>query len=144
MIHQFEEHRQDRFRKFFNDVIAGGREALTPRAVLVINSIGVWGVDLAALHLAWNAGLEFGLIAVYMTLGNAVLHIIMAVALRCYNPGLLTAILLFLPLGMWALAIVSAASGATWRDHVVAVGIVLVIHGGIVAWVRHRLRQLRG
>src|SRR5690606_31380782 len=37
MLHQGEEHFGDRFRLFANDMLAGGREALTPWAVFVIN-----------------------------------------------------------------------------------------------------------
>lgn len=144
MVHQFEEHRQDRFRKFFNAVVAGGREALTPGAIFVINSIGVWGVDLASLHLAWSVGLAWGLVAIYLTLVNAAVHIVMAVALRRYNPGLLTAVLVFLPAGIWALVIVSAASGASWQAHALAAGAAVVLHILIMAWVRLRLRRLGG
>lgn len=144
MVHQFEEHRQDRFRRFFNEVIGGGGEVLTPGAVLVINSIGVWGVDLASLYLAWSVGLAWGLIAVYLTLVNAVVHIVMAVARRRYNPGLWTAILVFLPAGIWALVVVSAASGASWQAHALAAGAAVVLHILIMAWARRRLRQLRG
>lgn len=144
MVHQFEEHRQDRFRKFFNEVIGGGREALTPGAVFVINSVGVWGVDLASLYLAWCVGLAWGLVAVYLTLVNAVVHIVMAVVLRRYNPGLWTAVCVFLPAGIWALVVVSAASGASWQVHVLAAGAAVVLHILIMVWVRLRLRRLRG
>lgn len=144
MVHQFEEHRQDRFRRFFNEVIGGGRDVLTPDVVFLINSAGVWGVDLAALYLAWTADLAFGLAAVYLTLVNAVVHIVMAVALRRYNPGLLTAVFLFLPASLWALAAVSAVSGASWQAHALAAGAVVLLHVLIVAWVRMRLRRLRG
>ncbi len=40
MLHQFEEHNQDRFRKFANAMF--GKEVFTPLSILVINSIGVW------------------------------------------------------------------------------------------------------
>lgn len=141
MVHQFEEHRQDRFRTFFNGVIGGGREALTPGAVFVINSIGVWGVDLASLYLAGSAGLGWGLVAVYLTLINAVAHIVMAVALRRYNPGLLTAVFVFLPAGVWALVVVSAASGASWQVHALVAGAIILLHVLLLAWVRMRLNR---
>ncbi len=143
MVHQFEEHRQDRFRKFFNGLIGGGREALTPGAVFVINSIGVWGVDLASLYLAWSAGLDWGLVAGYLTLVNAVVHIVMAVALRRYNPGLWTAVFVFLPAGIWTLVVVSAASGASWHAHVLAAGAIILLHVLIMVWARMRLFRFR-
>ncbi|MBE2179116.1 MAG: HXXEE domain-containing protein [Chthoniobacterales bacterium] len=143
MVHQFEEHRQDRFRKFFNEVLGGGREALTPGAVFVINSVGVWGVDLASLYLAWSVGLGWGLVAVYLTLVNAVVHIVMSVALRRYNPGLWTAVFVFLPAGLWALVVVSAASGASWHAHGLAAGAVVLLHVLIMVWARMRLFRFR-
>ncbi len=37
MLHQYEEHDDDRFRRFFNHTMFGGREVLSRRAVFVIN-----------------------------------------------------------------------------------------------------------
>ena len=47
MLHQWEEHAGDRFRLHINRVFGGGREVLTPIATFWINSLGVWGIDLA-------------------------------------------------------------------------------------------------
>ena len=113
MLHQWEEHRGDRFRAYINRVIGGGREALTPTATFWINALGVWAVDLAALYLAGFVDLALGLVAVYLPLVNAVGHLGPAVARREYNPGLWTSAALFLPLGGWGLYEVAAASGAT-------------------------------
>jgi hypothetical protein len=75
MIHQYEEHDDDRFRLFFNRTVGGGREALTPLAVLVINTIGVWGTIVgAAFASAWVAP-GLGLIAVWLAVLNAIVHI---------------------------------------------------------------------
>ncbi|KAB2877130.1 MAG: HXXEE domain-containing protein, partial [Bauldia sp.] len=52
MLHQLEEHQGDRFRAFVNARLAGGRDALTTAAVVVINVPLVWGIDLAAIYLA--------------------------------------------------------------------------------------------
>src|SRR5690606_6727990 len=111
MIHQWEEHAGDRFRRHANELIGGGREVLTPSAVFWINSAGVWGVDLAALYLAWAVAPPAGLVAGYLALVNAVLHGAPAVARRAYNPGLVTAVVLFLPLGGWCVATVGAGAG---------------------------------
>jgi hypothetical protein len=143
MIHQFEEHDRDRFRTFANQVIGGGKEAFTPGAIFFINSVGVWGVDLLALYLAFYVDLAFGLIAIYLPLVNAVTHITMCVALRRYNPGLWTAALLFLPLGGWAVAVVSAASQASWSTQACALGGAVLLHVAIMVYVRARLRRLK-
>ncbi len=42
MLHQLEEHDDDRFRSFLNGRLGKGRELLSPAAVFVINVAGVW------------------------------------------------------------------------------------------------------
>ena len=142
MLHQFEEHDHDRFRIFANQVVAQGREAFTPLSIFVINSVGVWGVDLLALYLAFYVDLSFGLIAIYLPLVNALGHILGAVALRRYNPGLWTAILLFLPLGIWSLLVVSKAGESSVMAQVLAAGAAIFVHALIILYVRLRLRRL--
>jgi len=142
MIHQFEEHDRDRFRIFANQVIGGGREAFTPRAIFVINSAGVWGVDLLALFLAYYGNLAWGLIAIYLPLLNGLSHVAATVALRRYNPGLWTSLALFFPFGIWALVVVSAASQATPGAHIAAVAIAIAVHALILLHVKLRLRRL--
>jgi hypothetical protein len=142
MIHQLEEHHDDRFRRWINDTIAGGREALTTPAVVFINVVGVWVVDLVALYLARFGDIGIGLVAVYLTLVNAVVHIVGAIVLRRYNPGLVTAVVLFLPVGIYALMVVSAAPGVTAADHVIALAIAILLHVAIIAYVKRRLETL--
>jgi hypothetical protein len=142
MIHQFEEHDRDRFRTFANQMLAGGREAFTPTAIFVINSVGVWGVDLAALYLAWFHNLAFGLIAIYLPLFNALTHVGATIVFRRYNPGLWTALALFLPFGVWSLIVVSRASHATWPMQALALGVAILVHALIMVHVKLRLRKL--
>lgn len=143
MIHQLEEHDHDRFRTWANAVIGGGLEVLTTRAVVFINVVGVWAVNLAALYLAQFVDLGLGLIAVYLTLFNAVVHILGAGLLQRYNPGLLTAVLLFLPCGIYALVVVSGAPGVTAADHLIAFASAVLLHVAIIAYVRRRLASMR-
>ena len=72
--------------------------------IFLINVPGVWGVIAVSLWLAVSVNIGFASIAVYLLLVNAVIHIAHAMFFRSYNPGLGTAILLFLPvgsLGVW-------------------------------------------
>jgi hypothetical protein len=142
MIHQLEEHNHDRFRLWANEVIGGGLEALTPPAVVFINVVGVWAVILIALYLSHFVDVGLGLIAVYLTLINAVVHILGAAVLRRYNPGLVTAVLLFLPVGIYALTVVSHAPGVTTTDHVIALTTAIILHLAIIAYVKRRLALL--
>jgi hypothetical protein len=140
MLHQYEEHDNDRFRTFVNSQIAGGREALSPAAVFVINIPGVWGVILVSFALAWNVRPGLGLIAIYLVLVNGAAHLVAAIALRRYNPGLITAMLLFLPVGGLALWILQATNPAS-KDHVIGIGVSLGIHLAMFLWALRRARR---
>ena len=117
MLHQFEEHNHDRFRTFFNDILGKGQPVLSEGAVCFINTVGVWGV-------------------------NALIHIVQAVALRRYNPGLVTAIVLFLPLSILALWAMHLTGQATPQQHALGLVAGIGIHLAIIAYVRVRLRTL--
>lgn len=144
MLHQLEEHYGDRFRTFVNAHLAGGRDALTTEAVVVINVPLVWGVDLAAIYLAYFVDLGLGLIAVYLTLVNAIVHIAGGIVLRAYNPGLVTAVVLFLPFGIWALVAVAERPGVTTIEHVGSLALAILVHVAIVVHVLRRARILLG
>jgi hypothetical protein len=142
MLHQYEEHDDDRFRRFENNIIGGGKEVLSHFAVFVINIAGVWGVDAVAFWLAARVHLGLGLIAVYLSLVNSVGHCLQAVALRRYNPGLITSILLFIPLGVATLLVLARTGEVTSTDHVIGLAAALLIHIGIILLVVTRKRQL--
>jgi hypothetical protein len=144
MLHQYEEHAGDRFRAWVNNMIGHGREVLTPIATFWINSLLVWGLDLAALYLASFVSLSLGLIAIYLPMLNAFGHIVPAIITRKYNPGLATSITLFLPVGVLSACVVSRAAGCDLGDHLLALGVAIVGHGLIIAHVRRRLAQLAG
>ncbi len=139
MLHQIEEHLDDRFRHYVNHRIAGGVEALTPVAVAVINIGGVWAVNAAALTAAglWHPGL--GLVAAYLSLVNALSHIAAAAVQRAYNPGLASAVGLFLPCGGAALVAVAGQPGVALWHHLAAIAAVLGLHGAIMRHVRRRM-----
>jgi hypothetical protein len=142
MLHQLEEHAGDRFRKFANAQLAGGRDALTTAAVIVINVPLVWGVDLASLYLARFVEPGLGLIAVYLTVVNGIVHIVAALVGRLYNPGLATAAALFIPVGLWALVVLAGTPGVTILDHAIGLVAALIVHAAIIAWVMRRARLL--
>ena len=139
MLHQVEEHSGDRFRRFVNTRIFGGREALTESAVLVINLPLVWGINLSALYAAALWGPGFGLVAPYAMLVNAVIHIIAGLRLRCYNPGLATSLALFLPLGLCTLAVIGPVAPGY---HVAGLGLAVLIHLVIIICILRHVRRL--
>jgi len=136
MLHQYEEHDNDRFRQFFNHTVFGGREVLSRGAVFVINVPGVWGVIAAAFCLARFVNIGFGLIAVYLTLVNAVVHVVSALALKRYNPGLATAVLVFLPVGGFGLRQIDQAGGGGPAMQALGLGAAVGIHVAILVYAR--------
>ncbi|CAL79209.1 hypothetical protein; putative membrane protein [Bradyrhizobium sp. ORS 278] len=136
MIHQVEEHTGDRFRSFVNRVMFGGREALTTGDVLWVNCGAVWGIDLVALYVAWVAGPGWALVAPYLMLVNSLGHIGPALRFRSYNPGLVTGLVLFIPLGLITLLVVPASPA----QHLLGFGLSLLLHIIIAANAIRRAR----
>jgi hypothetical protein len=141
MLHQWEEHAGDRFRRYINRVIGRGREVLTPAATFWINALGVWGVDLLALYACWLLGPAAGLAAGYLAVVNGCSHVIQAVALREYNPGLWTAAVLLVPVGGWG--VWAAGAGAGLWAHAIGLVAALGVHAAIAAHVARRRARLR-
>lgn len=138
MLHQVEEHTGDRFRTFVNKRIFGGRDALSVAAVLVINIPVVWGLNLIALYAAYLWGPGYGLVAPYAMLLNGATHIGAAVRFRCYNPGLMTSVILFLPLSLWT---IFASGPVDASFHYAALGLAVMVHALIIANVFLRIRR---
>ncbi len=138
MVHQVEEHTGDRFRTFVNQRVFGGRNALSVAAVLVINIPVVWGLNLAALYAAYLWGAGFGLVAPYAMLLNGITHIGAAAHFRSYNPGLVTSLIVFLPLSLWTIFAIGPV-GAGF--HIAALGLAVVLHILIIATVLLRVRR---
>lgn len=143
MLHQYEEHDNDRFRLLFNRTIGGGQEVLSHQAVFVINVPGVWGIIAASFYLASYVSLGYGLIAVYLTLVNAIVHIGAAAVTRYYNPGLGTAVFLFLPVGIFGLRELQRTGEVGWEYHLLGLLVAIGIHVAIVAYVQVKKRQTR-
>jgi hypothetical protein len=141
MLHQFEEHDADRFRIFMNRILAGGNDALTLPAVFIINVPGVWGVIAVALWLAAFVNPGLALIAVYLPLFNAVIHIAHALITRTYNPGLVTAIVIFLPVCAWCLYAIQQSGDGSFAMHAIGLGSAVAIHAVIAAAVLHNRRR---
>jgi hypothetical protein len=142
MFHQVEEHAGDRFRVFVNQHVFHGAEALTPLAVLWINLAGVWGVGLLSIYAATFLNIGWGLSMVYLVLVNAVAHIVAAVLWRTYNPGLWTALAMFVPLGTLALFEVARAPGVERTHHVVGIVVAIGIHAAIVVYTRGKAAKI--
>ena len=132
LIHQIEEHLwPGGFRQFTNaHVFKSGNDnwPVDIGGVALINIGYVW-LPLA-LAIAWPSPLRWlGLGWAGLTLVNGVSHIATSLRLHCYNPGLVTSIVLFLPFTIWLFAHEAGAgllSGAqiAW---LIAAGVLLHI-----------------
>ncbi|WP_040581584.1 HXXEE domain-containing protein [Methyloferula stellata] len=139
MVHQVEEHTGDRFRTFINQRLFGGVEALTTVGVLWINLPGVWGINLAALYAAVFLEPGYALAAPYLMIVNAVAHLGTVKRTHGYNPGLVTALIVFFPLGLVTLYMVPASLG----QHLLGLGISIAIHATIAGGAITRAAYLR-
>ena len=142
MFHQVEEHTGDRFRVFVNQHVFHGVEALSPLAVLWINLPGVWGVGLFSIYAASFLNVGWGLSMVYLVLVNSVAHIVAAILWREYNPGLWTALVLFVPLGTLALLQVAKMPDVESIHHAVGLAVAIVIHAAIVVYTRGQAAKI--
>ena len=143
MVHQYEEHDHDRFRLFFNETIGKGFDVLSPLAVFITNVPGVWGVIALSLYGAVSFSLGWALVAVYLVLVNAVVHIVHGMIFRRYNPGLFTALVVFLPLGAVTLVLIDRAGGGSITSHSVGLITAVAIHAAILLHVRRKLLVLQ-
>ena len=112
IIHQFEEHWIDvfgnkyAFYEYFNTLflsVLGAQDSsviiLSREAIFVINTSLVWLVGVIAI---WRSPKHlFPLLAMNgIVLVNAISHILPGILQKSYNPGLLTAIVIFLPMAI--------------------------------------------
>lgn len=127
---------------------------IPPAFFLAVNVTLVWVAAPIAATLAPRAPL-LGLVLWGVIAANAVVHIAPAIVLRRYDAGLLTAVLLFLPLALWAMAgmtgerrpiprrAVGAVIAAGVLMHaVLGASLVLFLHAGVPAWALITLQPL--
>lgn len=148
IIHQYEEHWIDLFGNeyafyvFNNDFILGNLGAensdikpLTPAAIFVINTSLVWLVG--ALGILRSPKHVFPLIAMAsIIVVNGLVHVLAGIATFQYNPGLLTSIILFVPLYVWFARFLGNQSAAYRRPIIAGIvwafGAHVVMVGGLL------------
>jgi hypothetical protein len=135
MLHQYEEHDDDRFHRFVIRVIGHGRDVLTTPDIFLINLVGVWVLMVAVLWLMRGVDPAWGVVAGYLVLVNGLVHLAGALRLRAYNPGLVTGVVFFLPLGLAILLTAPAGLGL----HLFGLVLIVGVHALIIL---HALRKL--
>jgi|SRR5215831_1388398 len=142
MFHQFEEHGQGTFLEFYRRMMPDIAPHLTERKLLVVNLGTVWlffvGSIYASLYNKWSLALY----APYLSLVNALMHVGQLIAWRTYNPGLWTALALFIPGAIYTIHGLTAVS-ATLNDNLAAFTFAVLIHAFFFAlgkgWIARRL-----
>jgi hypothetical protein len=128
MVHQYEEHAQGKFKAFANQLLAGGQPKIGDAPIFWVNIVGVWGVYLVVIYGAIGVNPALGLISAYTTVVNGLLHVIAYVVTRRYNPGLITSVLLFLPVGAYTVFVISQLPATTSADHMLGLGAAILVH----------------
>ena len=132
MIHQYEEHDADRFRIYINALLGPDQRGLSVADVFLINIVGVWAVLVVVLWATVFLDPGWAAIAGWLLAFNGVVHILPALVLRRYNPGLYTALALFLPLSVW----VFATAKASLAQQVIAALFIVGLHAAILLRAR--------
>lgn len=88
MVHQYEEHSRGAFKREMNALLPPAVGRLTDGIIFLSNIPGVWGVDAAATALAATRDPAAGLLAPYLAVVNALLHVGSALGTRRAPPGL--------------------------------------------------------
>lgn len=131
LLHQYEEHDNDRFRAYLASLFPPGSAGLSKSAIWVINIVLVWFLLLGVFYLE-AAFPGWALIAAYLLASNALFHILPALIRRAYNPGLGTAVILFLPLAAWLFATIPG----NLLQHGVSAAVMIAFHLFILVWGR--------
>jgi len=140
ILHQYEEHASGQFKAFVNNMVGKGQEILTDKAIFWINVLLVWLSTILVLYLCVYVNIIWCLFAGYMLAANGLVHTVTSIRLRRYNTGLWTSVLVFLPLGICIIYIITKESGAGWLYNGIFLVIVILLHLMILINAR-RLRQ---
>ncbi len=140
MIHQYEEHDDNRFERFMREFVGKGRPVLSFTQIFWINIGGVWGLNALALWLAITQDLAWGLLGLYAAFLNSVVHMGQAIRMKKYNPGLLTAVLLLLPFSVWGGWVIHGETAVGFDQELIAIGVAVGLHAFILALAARNLR----
>jgi hypothetical protein len=142
MIHQYEEHAHGRFVEFFNATVGKGYGVLTKVSAFWINILEVWVAFLITFYLARYVAIGFALVPIYMTLVNGLTHVIASLALRRYNPGLYTSVVLFFPWCVFLLFYFSRITPSSLLFNGIGLLAAIIGHVIIVVYVLRRRSKL--
>ena len=102
----------------------------------------MWVLFLLSFYLARYVALGFALLPAYLVLVNALTHVAASVALRRYNPGLYTSILLFFPAGFFVLVYLGGVVRSDLLFNALGLAVAVLEHTLIAAYATARRNKL--
>jgi hypothetical protein len=140
MIHQYEEFDDNAFARYADEVLDS--DGIVPVGFSFALSIfGVWLPGVIVFWLAATVDIGWGLIGICVTGVNGVLHVAQGLYERRYHPGLLTSVMLFLPLSLWGAWTVYAEAHVTLLQQTVAASIALTGNLGLIVYAVRQSRR---
>jgi hypothetical protein len=148
LLHQFEEHGIDLYGRhyaFLGDLCSGlgYREGSScpadPAFIFAVNAVGCQ----IAFLMSWIFRRRLPLLAACVwgiPIVNAVTHVAAGVARRSYNPGLLTSLVLFVPLSVLVLSTVLRTRTIETRDAWRVIGTGVLVHVVLISSLLLRAR----
>lgn len=129
-LHIFEEFVwPDGFAAWYRRYKPGRARSITPRFLVIINVLLLILCYDAAVLLTRSYGRVVWLLTAALLAGNAVWHLIGTVETRSYSPGLVTGLVLYIPLAVVGYLRILSFTGTD-----VGLGIVAALIGGSYHW----------
>lgn len=131
------------FVEWFNAHVARG---ITEPLFWQVNLTGL-AITVAVVALEWVSPSPFSAVALvawfsFLMLANAALHVVGALYDRAYVPGLVTAVVLYLPFGVWLLRRIVQSRrlhGITVATAAVLGALPMLVHGYLIIFRGSRL-----
>ncbi len=130
LLHQFEEYSfPGKFKEFYNTNLLNKNPItkfrLNNKGILLVNVILAWTFYLIAAIMGEKMiFLTIGLAGV--TILNGLMHTIMFIKLKKYNPGLITGLLLFIPFGVILLSKINQLEMAEQKSWIIGFAVFLI------------------
>jgi hypothetical protein len=116
---------------------------LTKVSAFCINILEVWVLFIVSFYLAKYVAIGVAFVPVCGTIFNGFTHAIASIVLRRYNPGLYTALVLFLPWGMFLLIYFNAITRPSLLFNGVGLLVGILLHAIILGYALRRRSKLK-
>lgn len=143
LLHQFEEHAwPGGFKEFVGKIVFKRDDGgpLDERSIFWINIPIVW-IGFPIFAALATILIDLGIWIIYLSLINGAFHIIVALRLRRYNPGVVISLLLNVPLSIYTLIRLTELGSIPTISHVIGLTIAIVVQVGLVIFVVKRLKN---